>query len=184
MSEHPINDDDLMAVDERLRDDAAGWRIDPPADLHERTMSALAAAREEATSATAAGGAARWGDRAVSAPSGSIGRVSHGMALAAACLALLITTWAALVLQSPPAAVGLQGMDGGGDPGAIATAPGGAEPGPDVPVEVTPPTDPLADLLAAASLESEIAALETDARTISTMMTRQVRLIGGQGQQQ
>lgn len=173
MSEHPINDDELTAVDERLHADAAGWRIDPPADLHERTMSALVAARGEAPAVTAAEGPA---------PSGGIGRVPQGMALAAACLALLITTWAALVLQSPPAAVGPQGMGNGS--GHIAQEPGGTEPGADLPENVVAPAGPLADLLAAASLESEMAALETDARTISTMMTRQVRLIGGQGRQQ
>jgi len=174
MSEHPINDNELMAVDERLRADAAGWRIDPPADLHERTMSALAADRGEATAVSSAGGAA---------PSGGIGRLPHGMALAAASLALLITTWAALVLQSPPAPVEPGEMGGGSDSGAIAPTPGGTGPGANQPAEVMPPADPLADLLAAASLESEIAALESDARTISTMMTRQVRLISGQGRQ-
>jgi hypothetical protein len=166
MSEHLINDDELTAVDERLHADAAGWRIDPPADLHERTMSALVAARREAPAVTAAGGPA---------PSGGIGRVPHGMALAAASLALLITTWAALVLQSPPAPIEPQGMGNGS--GQTAQAPDGVASGADLPENVVAPTGPLADLLAAASLESEIAALETDARTISAMMTRQVRLI-------
>jgi hypothetical protein len=158
MSEHPINDDELMVVDERLRAEAAEWRIDPPADLHERTMGVLEAVRGQTGIA------------------GRIGRVpSHGMALAAASLALLITTWAALILQSPPATIEPEDMGAG--PGEIVQSPAGAEPGADQTAEV------LADLLAAASLEGEIADLETDARTISTMMTRQVRLISGQQRQ-
>jgi len=176
MYEDPTNEE-LMAVDGRLRTDADRWRTRPPEDLHQRTMAAIAAARGEATAGTAAGGAARWGGPADSALSGRIGRVPHGMALAAASLALLITTWAALVLQSPPAPIEPE-MEGGS--GAMVRAPGGTEPGEGAPEAPIAPTDPLADLLAQASLESEMAALETDARTISAMMTRQVRLIGSE----
>jgi hypothetical protein len=173
MYERPINDDELMVVDDRLRTEATGWRLDPPADLHQRTMRALAGARPEGTAA----GAARTGRAAVAAPSGDLGRVPHGLALAAACLALLITTWAALVLQSPPASVGPE-ANGGDGSGGTAMTPSGNEAGSGGPAEA-PAAPPLSDILAQASLESEMAALETDARTLSSMMTRQVRLISG-----
>ncbi|MDY7108168.1 MAG: hypothetical protein SYC29_05980 [Planctomycetota bacterium] len=173
MSEHPISDDELMVVDERLRAEAEAWRRDPPADLHERTMRALArvAADEHAA-----------GD----APSGGLGRVPHGLALAAACLALLITTWAALVLQGPLG--GVEAPTPAGDHGEIAKtlSDDRESQGEVTPAETsTPPAAPpvLSDILAAASLESEIAALETDARTLSSMMTRQVRLISGRERQ-
>jgi hypothetical protein len=160
MPEHPINDDELMMVEDRLRAEAEAWRRDPPADLHERTMGLLqgAAALDEAPIA------------------GRIGQVPHGLALAAACLALLITTWAALVLQSPPAEI--EPQVNGGASGEIA-----GPTGVNLESESTPTTPPFSDILAAASLESELAALETDARNLSTMMTRQVRLIGGRERQ-